>query len=92
MPVQIADVQAGKDFSLFLTYNQEVLACGQNSKGQLGLGDSSDGYYSPTKIPILGSVIKIECNEGAIALDNQGQMFIWGPVSKDNCFIVPQKI
>ena len=88
----IIDVQAGRDFSLFLTQRQEVYASGANSLGQLGLGDSQECYMEPVKVPSLQDVKKIECNEGSVCLDNHGQMFIWGQVSKDKSLIIPTKV
>jgi alpha-tubulin suppressor-like RCC1 family protein len=67
--VQVKDVQAGRDFSLLLTVAGDVLACGANQKGQLGLGDTQEGYTKPTKIPVLSNIIQIGCYEGSVALD-----------------------
>lgn len=86
---QVTNVQAGRDFSLFLTASQEVLSCGANSKGQLGLGDTSDSYFTPTKIPVLKNVVQIQAYEGSVALNSNGEMFVWGPVNKDKCVIMP---
>jgi hypothetical protein len=41
---------------------------------------------------VLKNIIKLQCNEGSIALDNAGQMFIWGPVNKDKTLIIPTKV
>ena len=37
-------------------------------------------------------MVKIDCNEGGMALDNLGRMFIWGPVSKEKVIVAPQKV
>lgn len=34
----------------------------------------------------------IESNEGSVALDTNGQMFIWGPVNKEKVLIIPTKV
>lgn len=46
----------------------------------------------PVKVPSLQDVKKIECNEGSVCLDNKGQMFVWGQVSKDKSLIIPTKV
>ena len=88
----IIDVQAGKDFSIFLSHKFEVLACGANGQGQLGLGDTQECHCIPTKLPGFDKVKKIECDEGCIALNQRGELYQWGPVSKEKCMIVPSKI
>mmetsp|Transcript_22807 Transcript_22807/g.35119 ORF Transcript_22807/g.35119 Transcript_22807/m.35119 type:complete len:97 (-) Transcript_22807:3491-3781(-) len=55
----MVDVQAGKDFSLFLSHKLEVLGCGANGQGQLGLGDTQEFHSLPTKLPNLEKVKKI---------------------------------
>lgn len=62
------DVKAGKDFSMTLSLNSEVFGCGANGQGQLGLGDTTEMYCEPMKIPGLQNVKKIDCCEGTIAL------------------------
>ena len=68
----IVDIQAGKDFSMFLSAKGLVYGCGLNSRGQLGLGDTSECYFKPTRIISLTNIHQIRCNEGSIALDTSG--------------------
>ena len=49
-------------------------------------------HAEPVKNPILKNIKKIDCNEGGMALDSSGSMFIWGPVSKDKSLIIPTKV
>lgn len=49
-PVTMTAIAAGFDFSLLLNSNGHVWACGENSGGQLGLGSSSDGQSTFTRI------------------------------------------
>lgn len=44
------DIDAGNNFSIAMTNNNEVYAFGSNEYGQLGLGDTQDRRF-PTKIP-----------------------------------------
>ena len=89
---KIIDACAGKDFSLFLTHAREVLSCGANEQGQLGLGETQEMHGEPAKIPVLSRITKIDCNEGGIALDGEGRMYQWGPVSREQALIAPQKV
>lgn len=34
----------------------------------------------------------MDCNEGGIALDDEGRMYQWGPVSRDKVLIAPQRV
>lgn len=44
------------------------------------------------KIPTLKNIRKIQCNEGTIALKQSGELFVWGPISKDKSLIIPTKV
>lgn len=49
-------------------------------------------HAEPVKNPILKNVKKIDCNEGGMALDSSGSMYIWGPINKDKSLIIPTKV
>ena len=40
----------------------------------------------------MKNIVQIEAYEGSIALSGQGEMYVWGPTSKDTCNIMPQKV
>jgi alpha-tubulin suppressor-like RCC1 family protein len=40
----------------------------------------------------LERVAKIESGDGSLALDLNGKVYQWGPVSKDNYSIIPTKV
>lgn len=46
--------------SLFLTKNNTVMACGENTNGQLGMGNT-DSLFTPTLIPNLTNVKQVDC-------------------------------
>lgn len=77
---------------MFLTHTREVLACGANEQGQLGLGETQELHCEPVKVPMLANINKIDCNEGGIALDDEGRMYQWGPVSREKVLIAPQRV
>lgn len=87
----IAAVAAGKRFSLALSKDGSVYSFGLNDKGQLGyaLEDSSIEFSTtPKAIETLNStsIAKISAGyESAIAVDNNGQTYLWG--STKNCVL-----
>jgi alpha-tubulin suppressor-like RCC1 family protein len=40
MGLRVIDMAAGRDFSVFVTEDRDVYACGCNDQGQLGIGDT----------------------------------------------------
>ena len=74
--IEIKNIICGKNFSFFQTNNNELLGCGNNDKGQLGIQDNNNitkqlstkmcnDYIIPTEIEqfSLLKVIKISCGE-----------------------------
>ena len=73
--IEIKNIICGKDFSFFLTKNDEILACGNNDKEQLGIQENNEkqnkntkmcnDYIIPTEVEqfSLLKVIKLVCGE-----------------------------
>ena len=73
--IEIKNIECGKNFSFFQTKNNDLLACGNNDKEQLGIHDNTPSQHMSTKmcndfiIPTeieqfsLLKVIKIACGE-----------------------------
>ena len=92
--IEIKDIICGKNFSFFQTKNNELLACGNNDKDQLGIQENMNfqrnmtkmcnDYIIPTEIEqfSLLKVVKISCGEEhclAIIKDTTCDIInIWG--------------
>ena len=73
--IEIKDIICGKNFSFFQTKKNELLVCGNNDKGQLGIQENSNinkiptkmcnDYIIPTEVEQFSflKVIKISCGE-----------------------------
>jgi alpha-tubulin suppressor-like RCC1 family protein len=82
VPIQISglsnitEISAGSYYSLFLTSDQTVLACGSNPNGQLAIGNYINQFGV---VPCIGlpEISKIQAgNEHSLFIDNTGQ--VWG--------------
>lgn len=80
--------------ALFVTATDNVYAIGNNTYGQLGLGDTKN-RTTPCKIPILCgkniSFIKIGVSSSA-ALTGAGDVIMWGDNTFGQCAFVGTKI
>lgn len=78
--VIITSVACGYQHSVAITYYGNVLAWGDNSHSQLGLGEGvSAAVYYPSPIPDLNKVVQVSCgSEHTLALDTNGSVFSWG--------------
>jgi len=77
---KVVDIQFGKKHVLALTTNGKVYAWGENSQGQLGLGDAHT-RYEPQFVETLMSetVIQILAVDNmSYALTNHGNVWAWG--------------
>ncbi|XP_046916609.2 RCC1 and BTB domain-containing protein 2 [Dermatophagoides farinae] len=91
MDSRIKNIAAGYDYSLFLFENGQLWSCGDNSEGQLGLGD--DVMRSrPTIIPIE-NVQQIACSSFhsfSLAYDGSSY-YAWGR-TKNGIWTSPTKL
>ena len=81
---RIIQVSSGYNYSLFLTENGQIFACGSNGQSQLGTGSDDTG---PSDIPIpvdltnIGDQQVIQISAGdihSLLLTNTGQVYSWG--------------
>lgn len=80
---KVLKVATGHNFSLVLFENGDVFACGGNSHGELGLGDSKAHFNvdhpTLTKVTELSNVRDIACGwEHSLACTRSGELFSWG--------------
>ena len=83
-----------------MTDKGEVFSWGQGKLGALGHGDFTDKII-PEKINALQNIVRVECgSEYTMALDSQGQLFVFGSNSygqlgipgRTNKINTPQKV
>ena len=73
--------------TLFLTASKKVYACGENSQGQLGIGNKKNSFL-PVKIMLLENIPiqKICAREFSAALTDMGEIYQWGDPKKNQLF------
>lgn len=59
--LEIAHVDMGNDYTMFLTTEGDVYGCGANNCGQLMLGSSASKVVQPMKSPLLEDITFICC-------------------------------
>jgi alpha-tubulin suppressor-like RCC1 family protein len=79
---KVKQVSAGKNFSLLLTQDNQVLAMGQDDYGEIGVGSDAMRYTrSPVPLPALQDVSVTQVSAGelsAAALTADGRVYTWG--------------
>lgn len=90
----IAKVALGNHHTLLLTFNSQLLSVGDNSFGQLGLGDLKP-RREPTVVDYLRDkrVLEISCgghHSGVICGNNE--VFFWGDSSSGQCGVGEGKL
>lgn len=90
----ISKVALGNSHTLLLTFNSELLSVGDNSFGQLGLGDLKP-RREPTVVDYFRDkrVVEICCggqHSGVICANNE--VFFWGDSSSGQCGIGDTKL
>ncbi len=74
----ISAVAAGERFSMALRADGTLLTWGDNTQGQLGLGDAA-ARLSPVEVPGLSGVVAIAAGANhALALRGDGTVLAWG--------------
>ncbi|XP_036620996.1 secretion-regulating guanine nucleotide exchange factor [Trichosurus vulpecula] len=78
--LRVLQVSCGWDFTLLLTENGQVLSCGSNAFGQLGLPPGPRRQVTPQVIELLSE--KVVCTAAgmrhALAVTESGLVFQWG--------------
>ncbi|XP_071448248.1 secretion-regulating guanine nucleotide exchange factor [Hetaerina americana] len=79
----LKQVAAGQRHALVLTKDGHVLACGNGSKGQLGILDHTRAPLKELEhfreVPELSDIVQIACGlHFSAALDNKGRIWVWG--------------
>ncbi|KPA14482.1 chromosome condensation regulator RCC1, partial [Candidatus Magnetomorum sp. HK-1] len=77
----IIDLAGGENHNLALSDNGSVWAWGNNSHGQLGIGESGGGTETdhPEKVLLLTDIIAIDAGYAhSLALQDNGTIWSWG--------------
>ena len=75
-----AYVACGEEFTIIVTMNRKVYACGLGSVGQMGDG-KLESHDRPTHVPGLDDcgVEMVTCSQGqCLAITKDGDIFSWG--------------
>ena len=77
MPEEILDISAGENHVLLLGKTGTVYSFGENSKGELGSGNTTT-YKLPIKLN-LEKITKITANKNiSYAINKEGKVYAWG--------------
>ncbi|XP_072291659.1 probable E3 ubiquitin-protein ligase HERC3 [Eucyclogobius newberryi] len=79
--VPVSQVSCGSQHSVALTKDGHVFTWGQNSRGQLGLGQESFRVTSPVQVPSLSDLPLVQVAAGgehSFSLSLSGAVFGWG--------------
>jgi len=75
----VKQIEGGGYHSLILLNDGTVMGFGYNNNGQLGLGNVTTPYTTPTLIPNLSNVKQISCGiYHSLVLLNDGTVKVWG--------------
>lgn len=77
---KIVDIAAGQDFTLFLSENGNLYACGAGDQGQTGQGSSSERYHvTPMLVPAVKNVTKMAAGQfHSICCTADGKVYTFG--------------
>uniref|UniRef100_A0A8C5FTL3 Secretion regulating guanine nucleotide exchange factor n=1 Tax=Gadus morhua TaxID=8049 RepID=A0A8C5FTL3_GADMO len=77
---RVVNVSCGWDFTLFLTDCGQVLTCGSNAFGQLGVAKTSTHSAEPVRVESLGEpVVSVAAGlRHALAVTDSGCVYQWG--------------
>ena len=85
----IISMSSGLNHSLFLTTSQKIFGCGDNSNGQLGIGENIKKSPKLYQISHLEGITTIACNRTrSFCIDSEGNLFAFG----NNISFRPKKI
>ena len=87
VPATIVQISATSEHSLLLTANDQVYAFGNNSCGQLGIGDLIIPHIdNPILIPKLSNIIQISAGGNySLVLNNKGEVYVFGHITYELC-------
>jgi len=81
----VTKISGGEDYSLVLTTNKWLWACGDNSAYQLGIGNTTDDQFIPGRVHGTGDVGFLDDIDDfdagwmhSLALDINGFVWAWG--------------
>ena len=75
----IDDIKCGREHTLVLTANGDVLSCGNNLFGKLGRRNDGDNETSFQKISSLSNITRIECGYlHSMCIDMNGDLYVFG--------------
>jgi alpha-tubulin suppressor-like RCC1 family protein len=76
---EAVQVRGGRHHTEILLADHHVLSCGENGKGQLGLGKAVKSSNVPVEVPGLSNVVEISAGElQSGARTASGEVFLWG--------------
>ena len=80
LPITERRISAGSYYNVVVKHDGTVWSCGQNTKGQLGLGTTdSDAHYDFSQIQSLSNIVSVSTGpDHCLALDMDGNVWAWG--------------
>jgi len=85
--LSVTDLAAGAHFSLLVDGAGEVVAWGQNHRGQLGTADS---LISEHRLTFANPIVTVAAGEShAVAIDENGTLHAWGDNRFGQCATAP---
>lgn len=75
----VVAIDAGANFALFVKADGTLWSHGNNSHGQLGIGNNTDSPHQAVKVAELSNVVAVAAGHiTAFALQNDGTVWSWG--------------
>ncbi|KAL0214913.1 hypothetical protein P9112_007097 [Eukaryota sp. TZLM1-RC] len=78
---KVKAIAAGDGFSMFVTEEGKVLVIGDNSKGQIGLGEVKEAQIL-TEIPNIENVTGVKALDVSSVIVSNGELYITGEIEK----------
>ena len=85
---QITAISCGLYSAIFTDIEGNLWGVGENTYGQLGLGDSVDNIKTPTKIPNLPQIIEVKCGvRHTLCISEDSNLWVFGSNAYSQLFI-----